>query len=207
MTNPRDLARLCMRMGLAAGVFLIASGCLTLESDLTLEEDGSGRLHMVYTVSQELYDYGVFDEASSRRILPLGRRDFELTATVYEGVELVSYQTTRRDGTVTVEATMAFADQDGLAGLLNVAREDLFPSGDGTTLRLPLFAGYEGAVDTALVEEFWSEVRFVHRVETPRSIRSLNQGEISGNGRRAEVDLKLPDLMAGGEALFWEVMW
>ncbi len=193
------------------GVFLL-SGCLTLESTISFNDDGSGRLSVVYTVSEELYDYGVFDAESTRRVLPLSRRDFELSALANDGVELASYDTKRRDGVVIVEAKFNFSTVDGLSGVLSLPSDALVSDGggsdsEGTLFRQPLFSGFEGAVDSEMVEEFWNEVRFVHRITAPSRIRSVNMGEISGNGREAVVDVRLVELIRVGGPVVWEVAW
>jgi len=193
------------------GVFLL-SGCLTLESTISFNDDGSGRLSVVYTVSEELYDYGVFDAESTRRVLPLSRRDFELSALANDGVELASYDTKRRDGVVIVEAKFDFSTVDGLSGVLSLPSDALVSDGggsdsEGTLFRQPLFSGFEGAVDSEMVEEFWNEVRFVHRITAPSRIRSVNMGEISGNGREAVVDVRLVELIRVGGPVVWEVAW
>lgn len=203
MVSPKVLCRwACV---LLSAAFL--SGCLTLESTVRLNEDGSGRLSLVYSVSEELYDYGVFDADSSRRALPLSRRDFELSAIAAKGVRLLDYGSSRRDGVVTIEADLDFETSEGLAGLLNVPPEMVASGAGGSVLRIPLFSGFEGPVDTEMVEEFWSEVRFVHRVSLPGQIRSVNLGEISGNGREAVLDVRLVELMEVGEPVVWEVAW
>jgi hypothetical protein len=191
---------------------LLLSGCLTLESTISFNDDGSGRLSVVYTVSEELYDYGVFDAESTRRVLPLSRRDFELSALANDGVELASYDTKRRDGVVIVEAKFNFSTVDGLSGVLSLPSDALVSDGggsdsEGTLFRQPLFSGFEGAVDSEMVEEFWNEVRFVHRITAPSRIRSVNMGEISGNGREAVVDVRLVELIRVGGPVVWEVAW
>ncbi len=186
---------------------LSLSGCLTLESTVSLNDDGSGRLSLVYTVSEELYDYGVFDEESTRRVLPLSRRDFELSVLATDGVRLVSYDTGRRDGVVTIEAELDFSTADGLSGLLNLPSGSLVSDSGGTVFRQPLYSGFEGAVDTEMVEEFWNEVRFVHRIAAPSRIRSVNMGEVSDNGRTAVVDIRLVELIRVGGLVVWEVAW
>ncbi|MFW5844217.1 MAG: hypothetical protein ACOCW6_09840 [Spirochaetota bacterium] len=203
MVSPKALRRLAF--GLVA--VLLLSGCLTLESTVRLNDDGSGRLSLVYSVSEQLYDYGVFDEESTHRVLPLSRRDFELSAISTEGVRLADYDSSRRDGIVTIEADLEFETVEGLAGLLNVSPETLASGDGGSILRLPLFSGFEGPVDTDMVEEFWNEVRFVHRVALPDQIRSVNLGEISENGREAVVDVRLIELIEVGGPVVWEVAW
>lgn len=203
MDSPKALCRLaCLLFAV-----VLLSGCLTLESTIRLNDDGSGRLSLVYSVSEELYDYGVFDEESTDRILPLSRSDFELSAIAAEGVRLVDYGDTRGDGVVTIEAELEFETIEGLAGLLNMPPEGLASVDGASVLRLPLFSGFEGPVDTEMVEEFWNEVRFVHRVAVPGQIRSVNLGEISGNGREAVVDIRLIELMEVGGPVVWEVAW
>lgn len=194
---------------LAALIFalILLSGCLTLESTIRLEDDGSGELDLTYSISEELFDYGVFDPEASRRTLPVSRSDFELAALAADGVRLVDHKIDRREGIVTVSARLTFSDSKGLASLLNVDSEDLLSSGAQTLLRQPLFPGFEGAVDTAMVEEFWSEVRFVHRVRAPRTIEAVNLGEIVDGGREAVVDVRLIELVEVGEPVVWEVAW
>jgi hypothetical protein len=203
VVSPKVLCRLaCLLFAV-----VLLTGCLTLESTVRLNDDGSGRLSLVYSVSEQLYDYGVFDEESTHRIFPLSRREFELSAIAADGVRLSGYDSSRRDGVVTIEADLEFETLEGLAGLLNVPPETLASGGGGSVLRLPLFSGFEGAVDTEMVEEFWNEVRFVHRVAVPGQIRSVNLGEISENGREAVVDIRLIELMEVGGPVVWEVAW
>ena len=196
-----------LRLAALLCALLLLSGCLTLESTIRMENDGSGELDLTYSISEELFDYGVFDDEASRRVLPVSRNDFELAALAAEGVRLIDHGIDRGEGVVTVSARLAFSDPGGLASLLNVDADELVADGGRTLLRQPLFPGFEGAIDTAMVQEFWSEVRFVHRVRAPRTIESVNLGEIVDGGREARVDLRLIELIEVGEPVVWEVAW
>ncbi|MFA7568033.1 MAG: hypothetical protein WCY01_13485, partial [Alkalispirochaeta sp.] len=73
------------------------SSCLTTEVELDLRRQNDLRLTLVYHMPLTLWQFGVFDDESSERAVPVSRRDAEETAVLHDDVTLERYSLEERN--------------------------------------------------------------------------------------------------------------
>ena len=102
----------------AAFVLLpLLTACLSLEAEFDFRSKDSIRFSLVYVVSAELWNMGVFSDDTQDRVLPISKRDMDEAALLHDGVELKKYTVKQSDDTVTVSALYIAESAEALSGL------------------------------------------------------------------------------------------
>lgn len=185
------------------------SGCINVETDIELAQDGSGTLGLVFEIDQTLYQIGVFDEDPAERPVPVRRADFEYGALLVDGVELERYEAHVDDesGIVTVTARLSFDSPESLSSYYagSEGAVGLGSSGSTTTYRMLVVPG-GGAAGTALESDL-EDYRLSYSVRAPSPIITVSDGEIAEDGRTARIDFSLGSVADTTSPIYWEVTW
>ena len=174
-----------IRVLLLSLVVVALTSCLSTEVELDLRNREELILDLTYRMPLSLWEFGVFDEESPERAIPVSRRDAEETAVLYEDVTLVSY-TLREDGDRAVVHVVYRAESvSGLQGLWGrVAGSPLDLSFETGRLQLPLSSGGpEGGIDPQqreLINEVFDGERFSVTIRTPQPITHAELPQLDG---------------------------
>lgn len=95
-------------------VFLFSS-CLGIESGIVINNDGSGTIDLVYTVSNDLNSLGEQDGNISQPPVPISKSDFEKTVSRIEGLSLKSYKSETAETNTLVTVKLDFDNLESLA--------------------------------------------------------------------------------------------
>lgn len=189
-------------------VFLI-TGCLSVETRISLSDGEDGEVTFIYTVDRGLLEAEVFDREASVWPIPVSRRDFELFADTVEGARLTGYDRADGEEDAVVTATYRFDSRDALARLLG-SRESLeLEAGRGDTgVRLqltPLGVAELSPEQRSFMESYLREATMTYQVSTPEPVVETNLGEATG--REVRVVYTMSELLHRPEPLFLEVSW
>jgi len=103
----------------AALFSLLFLSCIGVVSRITLNQDGSGTIHLEYRIARELESMGKLDGNERWLPIPMGRADLERTADRVPGLSLVSYSA-RQTGTDTIHsADFSFASTSALSAFFD----------------------------------------------------------------------------------------
>ncbi len=120
----------------------ILTSCLTTEVDIDLRKSDDLRLSLVYRMPASLWQFGVFDEGSQERAIPVSRRDAEETAILHPDVTLETYTLDDSDDEAVITVVYHAQSVAGLQALWgNVAGTPLQMSFEGRRILLPLTGG------------------------------------------------------------------
>jgi hypothetical protein len=207
------MARSTRLLGRTIAVLLVFSlvSCLDVISEFRLNEDGSGRMSLTYTVSKSLLHMGTTDEKDKFYALPVSREDFEESVSAIDGLSLSSYDISEEADVYQIESELAFRSIEALAGFFSASGPGtvgLDNNGDSTVFRYVIFAGNEAPVDeesVRLIESLFGEYTAAFSLRAPSDVRSVTGGTFSG--RNASVEFATADIMVSGEPVVWEVRW
>jgi hypothetical protein len=101
------------------------SSCLGIKSGIVINNDGSGTIDLVYTISETLDAMGKQDGNASKPPIPLSKSDFEKTVSQIEGLSLKSYKSENDEANVLVFVTLDFANIDALAAFFDESGQTL----------------------------------------------------------------------------------
>jgi hypothetical protein len=107
-----------------------------IRSDIVLNADGTGKLHLEYRVSRQLEAIGALDGNAGRPVLPTGRADFERSLRRLEGLSLDSYSSGTEGGDLVQRAVISFSRLENILPLLDSGGAGLRQEGDRRVLSL-----------------------------------------------------------------------
>lgn len=184
-------------------------GCLSVETVLHIDADGSGTIELTYRIDREAYNLGVFDQDSSIRPLPVTRADFTRAATHTDGIALDRYgiEDDQELGQVIVRARIAF---DSIRALNEFYAPGATPfslaAGGGRTHFTQLLIPGGGAPDSSLADDL-ERYTLTFSINAPATIVTASFGDVAENGHSVTAHVTLAEIASRQTPLIWEVEW
>lgn len=204
----RTLAARIRVFVLIAACVAALSGCVDVDAHVSLRDDGSGDIDLVYRIEATAYETAVFGTGSSRRAVPVTRADFDDAASQLPGLTVRSHRIATEDGSVVVRVRLSFADHQTIIGLLgsdSVSIEQTGPTGTWRQIVAPANP-VEPATIGALLEAL-EPYRLSLRLTPGHSIEASTPGSVASDRRTAEYSVSLADIAAPAVDLVWTVTW
>lgn len=173
------------RVLLLSAVVLALTSCLSTEVELDLRNQDELILDLTYRMPIGLWEFGVFDDDSPERAIPVSRRDAEETAILSEDVTLVSYTLREEAERAVVHVVYRAESVRGLQDLWGqVAGTPLDVAFESGQLVLPISSdGPDEGVDPhqrdLIADVFAGEV-FSVTILTPGSITAVEFPRFAG---------------------------
>lgn len=195
------------------GFVIFLTSCIDIETSITLQEDGSGTVTMSYSISKMVMELGRLDEEDPFAPLPVSKTDFTATAAIVPGLEVISVKENEDAKNNYIEAELVFDSIEALSSFLSPDNEggpEVYVEGGSTIFRYTLFTATEEDINQQsmdLIESFFAEDAVSMIIEAPARITSVNHGEITGNGRKAQYSVAIAEIFQRNEDILWEVRW
>ena len=127
----------------AFGIFalillLLLSSCIGINADITLNQNGSGTIHLEYQISKALDSLGRLDGNERWNTIPVGRADFERTIDRLPEIKLVSYSSKEDEKNLNISVKLEFSSMKGLLAFFDAGGRRSVFSGDSHSGRLAL---------------------------------------------------------------------
>lgn len=189
---------------------LFLSSCLSIDSDLRLNSDGSGSIKIYYTLDKSLQ--GISNLGSDDSIVPLNlsREYIEEVISGRSDISYSGYKTSQDESEYSVEVTFFFDSIDGLNSILpEDNRVSLTRSGKETVFNQVIVKSTKDEISSDSLEIFrdiFKEKTFSLTVHTPRDITNVDGGEISSK-RVATYKENLLDIIQDSKKKSWTIRW
>jgi hypothetical protein len=188
---------------------LFFSSCLDIETDISLETDGSAAAVLRYRFSPEAADFGRGFGSDEPWPFPLTEEDFFTQTLRHPGVEVLRYRNwTDSDGSEGIEVKLKADSLESLSGYLGF---DMAVRTDGDTgslrIEFPFSENYREA-DSRLresIDRIIGDSVLRMSFSPPSSPKTGNPGIVDGG--KAVLELSLKDILHQEEAIFWSVDW
>lgn len=194
-------------------LIVIFSSCIDLQSNISLNNDGSGTLELEYEISRKTAHLGRLDENDPSIPLPVNRDDFERTVAVIDGMTLTSFSLEETDDFVRIAAVVTFSNVEQISRFLGNDTEEVIAlnqSGGETVFQYTIYEKMDESIDEEtllMLETFFQGYELSFALTPPRQPKQLNRGEISDNGRIATYTVSLVDLFKNNETVVWNIIW
>jgi hypothetical protein len=192
---------------------LLLNSCLGLSMDIDMRSNGSGRITLVYQVSNMAEAIGRLDGNERWPTIPVGRADWERTVERSPGLSLVSFSRREERQNTVYNVRLAFENPAALERFLDPAgRNALFISTpDFHNFYLNIIGLTFSEIDPALLDlarqvsagyKFEMSFRapsdvtmtfddaFTHEMSAPQAVRTNVQG------RKASLSIDIADLLS-----------
>ncbi|MEJ5188744.1 hypothetical protein [Treponema sp. J25] len=197
---------------------LLFSSCVGVQSNITIRQDGSGTIQLVYQVSRMVESLGKLDGNERFLPFPVGKVDFERTVTRVPGLSLRSYNTRQDEKNITVLAELAFQNLDALRVFLDSTGRLVSFSDEADQKRLVIrLAPGPATTDPDiqnLVRSVFEGYEIGLTITTPtvpsyegRGIGRGKVGTLSLSGLRLTFTAPTADILLAPEAVEYSLSW
>ena len=135
-------------------IFLTMSSCVGISADITMRQDGSGRIALQYRFSRMAEALGRLDGNERWPIIPTGRADIERTLARIPGMRLVSFSVREDDRDIINHVELEFNNIETLLTFLDPSgrRASLNREGGSNRLSVTIMDGTTAPIDTNLLD-------------------------------------------------------
>ena len=190
-------------IAVAAIMTALLSGCLSTDTTITLDENGSGSIDLVYTIDRAAWETGVFDDSDLARPVPVTRHEFDEAVVQIPGLTLRSHRTSETDESVVVSAQLSFTSLDSLRRFLGADSLEVDLEDGLWRQTLTRGDGSDSPQARALAESLAGyQLRF--SLAPPQPVTSTS-GEVTDG--RATFSLPFAEIVTARDAIVWEVRW
>jgi hypothetical protein len=202
----RKIVILCLTL-----VFL--ASCISIDSRLTIRENGSGTLQLIYRVSQLVANLGLSSTGKSAIPLPVTRSDFERSLEASSGkVRLTRFDRSENERDITIRVELSFDSMEALG------KVDAFKDADlkwGTDGSLHTFSQLVARALTPplnddskrMLETLFDGYELSYVLEAPHPIRDASLGTLSADKMTLTYTAKIQDIMMTPEDLVMRARW
>ena len=192
---------------------IMLSSCVGVDSHLTIHQDGSGTLALIYRVSQLVVNLGNPVDGKGVIPLPLAKGDFEKSVAGSQGaVRLTAFDRSEDQKDVTIRVELAFDSLDALAKLdaFQDAQIRFSSNGAGHSFsQLIAKAPREPITEDSLrmVDAFFGDYDLAFAIEAPQPVKSNTLGTLSQDGRVLTYKTSVKDLVRTKDDVVLSMTW
>jgi hypothetical protein len=201
-----------IRTVILCAVLPVFVSCIDIDSKIRLEENGSGTIDFVYTVSQTAMTLGMADKEQSLLPIPVGEADFRRTVQAVPGLTLRSYSRKGDADKAVVTAGLDFSDLDALNRFVAFSNDTftLKTVGDTTVFEQAVASGNPQGLDERTKEflkTFFQPYKLSFSLTAPRTVKKANLPESVIEGREARISFPVTALAESTVPIVWMVEW
>ena len=194
------------RLFLPLLVVVCLSSCIGIESQIGLNQDGSGTLRLDYRISQ-------FMREDQSLPLPLSREDFQRAVNAAPGLKLISLSQREDENDIHISARLSFDRIDSLNALGDADQIGLAYSEEGGrhVLRQQVYRGSQAeglsADSMKMIETFFQGYELSYQISAPAPIQSATGGTLSPDKRSLTYKTTIPELLRQKDEVLLEITW
>lgn len=201
-----------MKKLIVAGLSFVFFSCLSIESKMTLTQNGSGTLNIVYTVSSFAREWDASDNTDAVLPLPVNEEDFRRAVSAAPGLLLDSYSSTVSGDSVVIQAGLSFTSLDALNSLVSAGSSSftLRQEDNRTVFEQTLAPGTKTSLDQPVrdfINAFFQPYSLNFSLTAPRAVRSSSPAGGTVSGNVAGISFPLPDVLQSEGPVIWRVEW
>jgi hypothetical protein len=186
--------------------------CVSVESRLSIRNDGSGTLSLDYRIPRSLGDLGRTADKDAPVPLPVERTDFQRAIAGVPGVRLARYSRKADDQNVAIHAEISFARLEDLARVpsLRDAGLSFVAAGGSHTLTQLVASAPEsalGAEHLALVDSLSAGSSVTVVIQTPAPMTPGPIGTLSADRRTLTWTASLGELERRTDSVVLTATW
>jgi len=201
---------------------VVLNSCLGVSADITIKADGSGKIVLVYRVSQSLESLGRLDGNEKMPAVPVGKQDFERTVSRIPGLKLSHYSSkdvpsASGGSDLVTSAVLDFKDTGALLAFLDSAGSNaaMVQNGQGALLRLNLLNPSDGVSNPdllSLLREVSAGYELGISLILPKNasaemIPSVPAAKLVSSGKKVSFSIGMGELLSLKDGLALEIRW
>ncbi|MCX7788784.1 MAG: hypothetical protein N2442_13935 [Spirochaetes bacterium] len=196
-------------VGLVLGTL---SSCVDLETKIELNQDGSGKLELVYIVSSALVQLGSTTSPGVSLPLPIAEGDFRQTVSSIPGLSLQSYARKDEPDKSIIQALLTFSSLSDLNSLFGGKDPVISQSQEGSdrVVEVVISAGNPGGLDPKtkeLVNAFFPTYSLKFHVILPGAVKRTSSNQSIVKGTSAQLSVPILKALEQETPIKWKIYW
>lgn len=196
--------------------FLLCASCISVDTVIRFNTNGSGEIDMTYTVSNALLSLGSYEGSPAIAAVPVEESNFNAAADSIEGLRIVSFSKTEDVDFTTITVSAAFGSPQALQTFLGGLTESCtFTSQNGDYVFVNTLyeaaAGIEnqGLDDTTIemIEGYFNDARINYTLELPQNGTNDGDGFLSQDRMRITYEESISDILKNNEDVRIGARW
>jgi hypothetical protein len=193
-------------------VIVALTGCIGIDTDISINEGGDGTVSLSYQVSQKVVRMGTLEEEVPLVPLPVNEDDFRDMAATIPDLTLTSIERSEDAEHVSITAECSFASLEALGELFSRDEEQftITETEDSTVLQYTLYTQTEEPIDEdtlTMIDTFFSDYTINFTINTPEEITNASVGTLSDNQQRLNYTAAIPQLFRNNQTVTIQVEW
>ena len=202
---------------------LFFSSCFGVNTEIVLNQNGSGTVALEYRISRLLDSLGKLDGNERWNTVPVGRADFERTVDRLEGMKLLSFSSKEDEKNVTISAKLEFSNIKGLLAFLDASGLHSSFSGDPRSGNLILTLAEGATAESSGISQLVSDISQGYAVKmgltlpsegkltifdnTGKNLTGIPGSEITTSGKKVSFSFPLGEVLSSKDGLKAEFRW
>ena len=197
----RTSVRVGVVVAMLASLSFLFSGCIDTDTSLRIRNADDMRLAITYRLSAALYEFGVFDDDSQVRPVPISRRDAEITASLHPDAELVGYRSRKTGDTYEISVEYRLRSAAALARITrSFSTQGVLVDWQARELRWVVAPALDEPLredQATLLTELLRDSAAVFSIEVPAvpTVSGTLADHATVNGRRVQLHLPMHELL------------
>lgn len=204
----REKFNLILKSILVIAIVLLSS-CLTLESHLSVNQNGSGSISFIYTLDKALNNISNLGEKDDIVPLNLSEEYIGSITTNNPGLKYSNYSTKEDEKNLYISVDFEFETIDDLNKLLPVENKIVISKKNNeTTFSQTLVEETEeiNSESMDIYRDLFKEHSVLLTVNTPENIINV-EGGIKKSNKVAVYQSSIVDILENGNSIKWDISW
>ena len=202
---------------------LFFSSCFGVNTEIVLNQNGSGTATLEYQISKLLDSIGKLDGNERWNTVPVGKADFERTIDRLPDLKLLSFSSKEDEKNVQINAKLEFSTIKGLLAFLDASGLHSSFSGDSHSGDLTFTLTEGSAAESSGMNKlvlsisqgyavkmsftFPSEGKLTIKDNTGNVLKGISGSEINSGRKKASFSFPLSEVLSSTDGINAEFSW
>ena len=185
--------------------------CISIDTEIKFKQDLTGEVLIKYSVSKSAMNIGKVDNNDSFMPLPIEEQKYREKAEKVNGLDFKSYKKEETSDEIYITVSYDFTNIEALNAIISNNQQQMITVERRSGSFYFTQNIYNSSADPAgeetikLAQALYSDRYIKMKVTAPSPVKSVNTGTSTAN--TAEVQFRLPDLLAENRPVIWEIVW
>jgi len=193
-------------------IILILVSCIGVETTISFNENGSGKLSIKYRISKMVVNLGSSDEETPVVPLPVSEKDFKRSIESAQGLTLLSFKQSEDENDIYITANIGFDKIENFKEMKGFSSmpATLKQKGNSFSFSQRIASKPEEIPDKdslEMIDTLFKGYKISFTVTAPKEIQSHNLGTLSADKKSVTYSVPVTDLLKIKEDIYLTLAW
>ena len=193
-------------------VILILVSCIGIDTNISFNKDGSGKLSIQYKISKMVVNLGASNEEALIVPLPVSKDDFKRSIEKTKGLELLNFKQSEDEDNIYITAVIGFNKIENFKEMkgFNSMPATLKKQGDLFLFSQRIATKPEHIPDKdslKMIDALFKGYKISFTIKAPKEIQSHNMGNLSPDKRTLTYSIPVAELVRIKKDTYLNLSW